>query len=124
MTILVRVVLFLCVLLLFVFGAKAQEAPNKINCQQVSGEYICEVYEKQTYEDGEALRIASQVSARQNTDLVIGTDSLFVRYVDKTYIVRGYGAGQGTTQELVRSSNVKDLRNELIVLINGIRLED
>jgi len=121
---LAQIVAILCVLALFVFGAKAQDAPNLINCQPTSSSYTCEVYETQSYEDGEALRIASQVSAKKDTDLVIGQDTLFVRYIDKTYVVRGYGAAAGTTQELVRTSTVKDLRNELIVLINGIRLED
>lgn len=109
----------------FAFAANAQDTPNKITCQQSAGEYICEVIYIQAYEDGEALRIASHIKARTDTEIVLGQDSLFVEYTkDKTYQVYGYGSAAGTTQLLVEASSVKDIRLEVVVLINGIRLED
>lgn len=104
---------------------------NQIRCEastrvaaSTSG-YLCEVVHIQEYTDGEALRIASHVAAKTDTDLVVGQDSLFIRYTpEKTYEVWGYGSTVGTSALLATSKSVKDIRLELVVLINGIRLED
>jgi hypothetical protein len=109
-------------MLLFASNASAQST-NKINCELVTGEYVCEIIHEQIYEPGKALQIAKQVKSKTDTDISIGSDSLFVRYKDKTYEVYGYGTAQGTTQLLVSSTTVTDIRNELIVLLNGILLE-
>ena len=132
MTTLFRIVLLLCILSLFVFGAKAQgfpplgeEVPNGINCQKVGEDYQCEIVFLQTYSDGQALQIANKVAAKKDTEIVFGSDSLFVKYTgDKTYQVWGYGSGSGTTQVLAETKSVKDIRLELVVLINGLRVED
>lgn len=118
-----RAILILAVLFFALVGlANGQEIrSNKVTCQTHSGELICEVLQTQSYEAGEALRLANLTKSKTDTEFVIQSDTIQVRYgLDKVYRVFGYGSASGTTQELDSSTSVKDIRNKLVVILSGV----
>jgi hypothetical protein len=111
--------LWIALMFLITMAANAQDS---INCQPLNGEHICEVTSIQTYESStEALRIASLVQSKTSTEVIIGRDTVQVSYTNKEYRILGYGS---QSIVLAKATSIKDTRNELIVILSGILIEE